>query len=862
MASIADLFVNVGADISDFKKQMSDLQSNLKGIGDGMKKTGKKLTTGLTLPLAGLATASVMTFANFEKSMNKVAAISGATGKELDDLTGLAKELGATTKFSASEAADGMSFLAMAGFEVSDIMKAMPGMLDLAAASGMDLASTADIASNILTGFALEAGEAGRVADLLAAASSSANTDVSQLGTAMAYVAPVAAGAGISIEETSAAIGMLSDAGIQGSRAGTTLRNVISRLQNPVGEAKKVMEELGLSMDDLDPTTQSLADIMKTLEASGMDSAQAMRFFGQEAGPGITAMLAQGSDKLETFAAELANSEGAAADMAGIMSQGLAGAFVELQSALEGAAIEFGEVLAPVVAKVAQALIELVRWFGGLSPEIKTTIAIVGALVAAIGPLLVILGIVVNAVAALIPVFTAIASTAILPVIAAIGALIAIGVLLYQNWETVKEYAINAWGAIVSYLQPVIETITAFIMEKFEQVKAWWMELWPTLQEAFVNIWNFISEVATTVTQTIVSIFEWAWPYIETLIKGVWENIKGIINGALDIIMGVISAFANLFTGNWSGLWESIKQILSGVLELLWNLIQVWAIGRVLKLFGTFMKNALNLFKTGWNGIKSVFNTVLDFIRSIVSGVFSTIRSIINGAMNGIRSIISTVLGAIRSVFTSIFNAVRNVVSSVFNKIRSIISSVLNAAKSVVTSVLNAIRNTFTNVFNAVKNVVTRAINAVKDTIGKGIRGALDIVKNLGSSFKDAGKGLIDMMAKGISGAVGKVVDSVKGVAKKVRDFLPFSPAKEGPLSDLDKLDFGGPISDSIEGALPRVQSMMQDLVAMPDINGKGSTYFQTSSTPVIVYLDGREVSRGTLPHMVNEIRLRTGVQF
>src|SRR5699024_4902744 len=240
--------------------------------------------------------------------------------EELEQLEDMAKDLGETTRFSATEASEGMSFLAMAGFETNEILDSMPGLLNLAAAGQLDLGRAADITTNVMSGFNLEAEETGRVSDILAESAASANTSVEQMGGAMSYVAPVAEGAGLSIEETAAAMGTLSDAGIQGERAGTALRSMIASLQNPTGQTANALKDLGLSAEDVNPSMNSLSEILGTLEDAGMDSSQAMQLVGQEAGPGLIALLSEGSDGLKEFTNDLENSEGAATSMADKMS--------------------------------------------------------------------------------------------------------------------------------------------------------------------------------------------------------------------------------------------------------------------------------------------------------------------------------------------------------------------------------------------------------------------------------------------------------------------------------------------------------------------------------------------------------------
>jgi TP901 family phage tail tape measure protein len=230
--------------------------------------------------------------------MSGVEAVTGATAAQMAELNKVARELGATTEWSASQAADGMKYLGMAGFETNEILDAMPGMLDLATAGQLDLARAADIASNVLTGFGLEAKDVTRVGDVLAKAAASANTNVEQLGYAMSYVAPVASGLGMSLEEASAAVAIFSNAGIQGERAGTTLRQVLAQLSGPSEEAQKKLQELGISAEDINPEIHSLADIISLLRERGMTASQAMDLFGTRAGTGLATLLKTGERRL------------------------------------------------------------------------------------------------------------------------------------------------------------------------------------------------------------------------------------------------------------------------------------------------------------------------------------------------------------------------------------------------------------------------------------------------------------------------------------------------------------------------------------------------------------------------------------
>ncbi|MCA2013522.1 phage tail tape measure protein [Cereibacter sphaeroides] len=282
------------------------------------------------------------TLASFDSSMSQVQAITRATGAEMEQLRAMAQQMGATTAFTASEAADGLRFLGMAGFTAAESMQAIPAVLNLATAASMGLADAADITSNIMSGFGIEAANAAGVADILAAASSRANTDVSQLGQAMSTVAPISASLGIGLADTAAAIGLMSDAGIQGERAGTALRGVLASLAGPTNQAAEALAAMGLSVQDVNPAAHSMETIFGRLRAAGLDTASAMAIFGREASSGAL-VLAEGSARLGEFGRELGNVSGEAARMASIMGDNLQGDFNRFRSSVEALIIAMGD---------------------------------------------------------------------------------------------------------------------------------------------------------------------------------------------------------------------------------------------------------------------------------------------------------------------------------------------------------------------------------------------------------------------------------------------------------------------------------------------------------------------------------------
>ncbi|GGN59303.1 phage tail tape measure protein [Oceanobacillus indicireducens] len=354
----------------DTRMTYEEFDRKFRDVGKTMATTGAAVGAATGVMFKGLLKIGkgvINTAAEFETGMSKVQALTGATGEEFEQLEGLAKDLGASTMFSATEAADAMSFLGMAGFDTNQIMEATPALLDLAASAQMDLGRAADITSNIISGFGYEAEDAGRIADVLAKSSSNANTNVEQMGDAMATVAPIASTLGMDIEGLASGVMIMSDAGIQGSQSGRMLRQGLIRLSKPTGEAEKLVKKLGINVFDADGNMKSLDGVVAELE-KGLDgmSSQAQTaalatLFGSESTAGWSALLEQGSGVLADYTEDLENSEGAAADMAVTMQDNLQGSVTELKSAFEGLQIELGQQLIPYVRDGTDMLTEFTQ---------------------------------------------------------------------------------------------------------------------------------------------------------------------------------------------------------------------------------------------------------------------------------------------------------------------------------------------------------------------------------------------------------------------------------------------------------------------------------------------------------------------
>ncbi|WP_418469350.1 phage tail tape measure protein, partial [Dialister hominis] len=374
-------------------KVIIDTGLDTSGIEKDLSKMGKLAKTGLktvattvsavSTALGGAAAAAVKVGVSFESEMSKVSAISGATGDELQKLTDKAKEMGAKTKFSASESAQAMEYMAMAGWKTQDMLSGIEGIMDLAAASGEDLATTSDIVTDALTAFGLSASDSTHFANVLAAASSNANTNVGMMGETFKYVAPVAGALGYSVEDCAVAIGLMANSGIKASQAGTALRSIFTRMAKPTNEVQGAMDALGISLTKSDGSMKSLNEIMVDLRKgfSGLTQDQkaqmAAALGGQEAMSGLLAIVNASQGDFDKLASAIKNADGTAANMSETMQDNLEGAVTILKSSLEGLGIEIYESLdtplKDTAVQATQAVGDMTNAFknGGLKSAVK-----------------------------------------------------------------------------------------------------------------------------------------------------------------------------------------------------------------------------------------------------------------------------------------------------------------------------------------------------------------------------------------------------------------------------------------------------------------------------------------------------------
>ena len=733
----------------------------LKTVGDNISNVGTKLLP-VTAGVVGLGTAAVKTAADFDSAMSKVAAVSGATGKDLDALRDKAREMGSKTKFSASEAAEAMNYMAMAGWKTEDMLSGIEGVMNLAAASGEDLATTSDIVTDALTAFGLSAKDSGHFADILAAASSNANTNVSMMGETFKYCAPIAGALGFSAEDTAEAIGLMANAGIKGSQAGTALRTIMNNLSGDVKICGSSIGEVTVATTNADGSMRDLSEILADCRTafSGLSesekAAAAESLVGKNAMSGFLALMNAGEADINKLSSAIDNCDGCAAGMAETMNDNLAGQLTILKSQLQELAISFGELLMPAIRTIVGWIQKFVDWLNSMDEGTRKVIVTIALVAAAIGPVLIIVGKVISAIGTIMTIIPKLAGV--------INA--AKGVIAAFN-------AVCAANPYVLIIAAIVALVAAFIYlwNNCEEFRQFWIDLWESIKEIAIAVWEALKEFFTA-----------AWEAIKTTAVTVWNAIK------------------DFFTG----LWEGIKNIFTTVVNAI----------------STFLTNAWNAIKntvtTVFNTIKTFFTTIWNGIKSVITTVVTAISTFLSTAWNGIKTAITTVLNAIKSVVTTVWNGIKTTITNIVNGIKNAVTTAWNNIKSAVSNAANAIKNAVSNAFNAMLNGIKHVCGNIYGAVKSGFDKAINFVKNLASEAFQWGADFIGGIVNGIKSMIGKVGDAVSSVADKIRSFLHFSVPDEGPLTDYESWmpDFIGGLAKGIEKSRGMIENAMNGVTS------------------------------------------------
>ena len=769
-------------------QKIGETGEKLKSVGSSIEGAGKKLMP-VTAAVGGLGAAAVKVAADFDSGMSKVAAVSGAAGEDLDKLREKAREMGAKTKFSASEAASAMEYMAMAGWKTGDMLDGIEGIMYLAAASGEDLATTSDIVTDALTAMGLSASDSGHFADILAAASSNANTNVSMMGETFKYCAPVAGALGFSAEDTAEAIGLMANAGIKSSQAGTAMRSMMTNLTGDVTFAGDAFGELTVQTTNTDGSMRSLGDILKDCRGAfsqmseSEQAANAEALVGKNAMSGFLAVMNAAPGDIEKLNGAITNCDGTAEKMAATMQDNLAGQITILKSQLEELAISIGEMLMPYIRQIVGWVQGLVDWLNGLDEGTKKMIVTIALVAAAVAPVLIVIGKVVGAVGTIMTVVPQIA--------AAIS-----GVIAFVSGTVIP--AIGAVVAAVGWIPIAIAAVIAIIVLLWNKCD-WFREaviaVWEAVKSATIAAWNAVGEFLTNLWSGIVETGKAVWDGLASFFTVCWQGIQNMFTT-------VLTAISTFFINIWTGIQNVVVTI-----------------GTAIQLFLT----------TAWDAIKMVLTTVLTAIQMVFTTVW-----------NAIKAVVTAVVGAIQSFITTAWNGIKAVVITVMNAIQSVVSGVWNSVKSVTSSVLNGIKSAVSSVFNSVVSGIRTAMGNVYSTVSDGFNRAVGFITGLASSAFRWGSDLINGIVNGIRSCIGNVINAVSDVADAIRSYLHFSVPDVGPLTDYEGWmpDFMGGLAEGIEKSKGMVQKAVDgvaaDMVISPKVSAMEASQMQTASVDSI----------------------------
>ncbi len=807
-------FVKTFKDAQDAVKTFEEKSNSMTtAVGKVMQGTGAAMTKYITTPLIGVGVAAAKVGGDFEEQMSRVKAISGATGDTFEQMKQQAIDLGAKTAFSAKESAAGMENLASAGFSAQEIMKAMPGLLDLAAVSGGDVALASENTATALRGFGLEASEAGHVADVFARAAADTNAEVGDMGEALKYVAPVANSMGISLEETAAAIGIMSDAGIKGSQAGTTLRGALSRLARPTKAMQDTMDNLGVSFYDADGKMKPLKTQVELLKKAfeGLTPEQQQNalvtLYGQESLSGMMALIDKGPDSLGKLTKSLKDSDGAADDMARTMQDNMNSSIEQMFGAFESAAIVIQKILAPSIKKVADAISGLVEKFVSAPESTQKLVVAIGAIAIAIGPVLYALGMVVKVFQTMkvglgvlgngISLFKKLGSaigfltSPVGLVIAAVALLVVGFIYLWNTSEDFRNFWIGLWEGIKSAVSSAVE----WIQNAWKSTGEWFNNLWKSIKEGADNVWTTIQEAPGKAADWIKNkwtetkeFFSSIWDGIKEAASSAWEGIVNILAPYVIAIKNVFQPMIDFFTNLWSQIgsiagsaWEIIKTAVMGPILLLIDLItgnfnQLKEDASML--WTTLTTNIQNIITTFVDIVVGYYTALKDTVINIWNVLTSTIKDVWNSFTTWIKETTNNIVNSIKQGWNNLkqgtidlFNNMIQGAEDLWNSFKAwFINLVIGTKDNIIQGWENLKQgtiDTFNNLVNGAQEAWDNLVNAVSDTVDR-VTGWFDNLKNI--DLLAAGKAIMDSFLEGLQNAWKSVQDFVGGIGDWIRE--------------------------------------------------------------------------------------------
>lgn len=827
-------FKSALSDLKVFQDRTASATDKTTALSGAMTSVGKTLTKSVTLPLVGIGTAAVATTAKFDSSMSNLQAISGATGNEMDTLRQKAIEMGGKTKFSASEAADAFTYMAMAGWKTGDMLNGIEGIMNLAAASGEDLASTSDIVTDALTAFGLSASDSAKFADVLAAASNNANTNVSMLGESFKYVAPVAGALGYSVEDTSIALGLMANSGIKASQAGTSLRGALSKMIKPTDDAAAMMEKYHISMFNADGSSKSLMGVMQnlrnvfgqndiqikksdgtlksyqdlmseaakgTMKLSDQQKLMALStIFGTESLSGMLAIINASDADFNKLTESINNAGGTAQTMADTQLDNLTGQLTILKSTLETLAISIGTILMPYIREFVTWLQSIVERLNSASDSQKRFAVTVAAIAAAIGPILLIGGKIAGAIANLMKLGSIIsglfaeggafagAGAAIAGLAGPIAIVIAAIVGLVAAWKTnfghIHEYTSDAVESIKGIFESLKSIITGVASGAMGVLRSAWESDFLGIQEIVTFFGTTFENVFEQILDTIATALEIINQLLQGDFQGAFETFTSFLQGTWERIQEIFSTFGAAISEIWTQIWTTVSEFFKSI----WDSIVQWIQEKITQIVQFFTITLPAGITAGIQFLSQVPGMVAEFMAQLPE----TIGYYIGLALGNMaawavqmaekaRETGTNVIQAIVQFFTQLPGKIANFCSQAWSQFTAWASNMWNKAKETGQNVLNGVVQFLQQLPGKIASVVSSALSRFQTFVTglpqkarQGATEAKNAVVNglqaLPGMILSIGSQAVAGLWNGIKGALGALKSNIIGFCKSVVD--------------------------------------------------------------------------------------------
>lgn len=776
---------DLSSELHENKTKLSDAEyaaDKLDNSLEEVESSAKKADDGFTMfkaTLANLAADAIMRAVdgiknlvgnvielgqNFTSTMSEVSAISGATGEDFEKLEACAREYGATTVFSASNAAEALKYMSLAGWDADQSTSALGGVLNLAAASGMELGAASDMVTDYLSAFAMEAGDAAYFADLLSYAQSHSNTTAEALGEAYKNCAANLNAAGQDVETVTSLLEGMANQGYKGSEAGTAMAAIMRDITNGMKDGAIKIGETSVAVIDAQGNFRDLTDILTEVEAAtnGMgDAERAVALsstFTADSTKGLNLILNEGMDNIAGYEEELRGASGSAEEMANIMNDNLSGDVAAMNSAFEELGLKIYDALESKlragVQFITNGVIPAIEWLGGHIPEVTIAVSGLGAVIAAMN-----WGTISSKIAmvkgALVKLAAALGGVS-LPAIAIIAVITAVALAFTNLWKNNEEF------------RNKITAIWDGIKAKFDE-----------FGQGIVDRLNALGFEFEDITEVMKAVWDGFCEVLAPIFEGVFQQISNILNEALDILTGLFDIFAGIFTGDWDMVWQGVQEVFGAVWDFVVATFENWIstftslADTVLGWFGTDWEtvwtNVKTFFSDTWNAISSFFSGILTGIKTFFTDTWNAIVSFFSGILSGIYSSVTGTMTEIHDTFTNIWDSITGFLSGAWETIKNIVTVGIMAVKEIISAAFQIItlpfrfiwencKDTVLSIWETIKSVIGEKIDAVKEKITT----VTTAISNVASAAWNAISSTASSLWEGIKGTIGSKIDAAK----------------------------------------------------------------------------------------------------